>query len=80
MFNGIMGKMSMNIAMKKRAGRHHFCIEPGVSADLPQEVALVAVGPIKHWRNAETMTVGRKCHGGKLEGEFEDVDVNGLRA
>jgi hypothetical protein len=41
------------VAMDQRAGGDHLGIEPRAPRDLPQEVAVVAVGPVHHRRDAQ---------------------------
>jgi hypothetical protein len=49
--------MARNVAMDKRARGDHLGVEPGVRADLAQEVPAVPIRPIHHGRNGDSGTV-----------------------
>src|SRR6266478_1015273 len=51
MLRGIERQMLLDIAVEQHAAGDHLGVEPGARADLPEEVAAMAVGEIHHRRN-----------------------------
>ena len=55
MLGGIEIEVMRDVAVRERAARDHLGVEPRARRDEAQEVPAVAVGPVHHRRDAETM-------------------------
>ena len=52
-FAVVVGEVAGGVAVVDGVCVDHFAVEPGVAADLPRHVAVVAVGPVEHGGDAD---------------------------